>query len=162
MFEGENKLLTTSTGNVPFDVRESIGIMEGEGIVDISGKSEVDKLKLLSNLVDILSHDDHSYFYVEEFFISPVKQIDNERQALSILIQKSGFISSTRDTGKRVYESSRDELEKDHFGEYVAIDSEEGKIVAIARTPLEVIKKAEKIKSKSYFTRRIGNLPRLR
>ncbi len=141
MFEEENKLLTTS-------------MRKGEWEVETPMKSEVDNLKLLSNFVDIFFHGDHSYFYVEP--------IDNERQALSILIQKTKFISSTRDSGKRLYESFRDELEKDHLGEYVAIDAEEGKIVAIARTPLEVIKKAEKIKNKSYFTRRIGNLPRLR
>lgn len=69
---------------------------------------------------------------------------------------------TTRIVSKKIYESFSNELEKSHLGEYVAIDAEEGKIVAIAPTPLEVIKKAEKIKSKSYFTRRIGKLPRLR
>ena len=69
---------------------------------------------------------------------------------------------SFSDKGEKIYRSNERKLIEEYGeGEHVAIDVEEGEIIAHGDSCLDAIRAAKKVKEKTYYLRRIERLTRL-
>lgn len=70
----------------------------------------------------------------------------------------SRTVSQTAKRADMVYQKFRQQLESEHFGKIVALDSEEGTVVAIGDTVLDAYNEAKKRSRKERFSfRKIGS-----
>jgi hypothetical protein len=91
-----------------------------------------------------------------DFKKTKIKEINALKDALANLEQLAGE-RTLFTPADRIYERFKVELEKDHFGEIVAIDDESGCIVGIADTLSDAYERAKKATGKEQFDfKRVG------
>ena len=111
-------------------------------------------------------------YFVETENDAVMKKVDEEGNVIGFYILKVSALKEkplsislkNKVEGKRkptkvdyVYELFKEELEKEHFGKIVAIDTELKKIVGIGDTVLEAYRQAKKNTGKDQFDfRRVG------
>lgn len=63
--------------------------------------------------------------------------------------------------GEEIYQENKEEIEENHRGEYVIIDTEMKKIIGYGDNPLEALGKGKKSSPNSLYIRRVGRMDRL-
>lgn len=89
---------------------------------------------------------------IEERLEQQEEEIQKIKEIMQELLDRPQGIKTI---GDRIYQKYRSTLVKEHKGEFVAIDIQEGNIVAIGKSPTEVIEKAKEKSDKRYYIRPI-------
>jgi len=117
-----------------------------------SGPQAPNKLKLMMELLNAVAQDVSNYSPTMD---ERVSSLEEEVRRLKQRIDEKPYAPTAADI---LYESKREELERDHFGEIVAIDAEAGIIAGIGRNILEAYENASKKSKKSKFAfRKVGS-----
>lgn len=122
--------------------------------VYVSAESIDDKMEKLRNIAEIIFKDD--------YYIMETKDINTEAGFIRILAEKRQSRDVVAVVGENIYEEFKNVLEKKYDNQFVGIDVNEGKVVEIAKSPIELLKKLKRIgPHKRYYTRKIGKISML-